>query len=391
MDSSVNPQPTDAHIRISHEIHRELIRRKFSQRQRNVIDFILTLSWGCGKPSAIIPELKNFQEAGIGSNHIRQVLDGLVAGNVILWDQLMNIFQVNKHYDQWEIDIVSSSAKKFKELINMNLARPSPNLLKPSIPKKGNESPEEEPGSPNGNPVPEKGSVIPKREPSSGIGNPPVPEKGNEFPKKEPPISQKGKRTVPRKGNVRRDYPSHIKGFSVSKASIKAIFKSFKRTTTTTITTREPLDLLEDADSFQSAMINYSNNFLAGKKVAPFDEEDMKSLFDDFGGAWLHAAMRTAYRGGPEKQNLAYIRGILNGYQHRGGTTSQQSEKTDASFISPGKPKTPNGSGRNTSRSGKQQIPISVDDGSGDVPTPEEMAEMMRKAQEIKDAKVSVR
>ncbi|WP_438498646.1 hypothetical protein, partial [Paenibacillus sp. IHBB 3054] len=93
----------------------------------------------------------------------------------------------------------------------------------------------------------------------------------------------------------------------------------------------------------------------------------------------------------PEKQNLSYIRGILNGYQHRGGTTSQQAEKTDASFISPGKPKTPKGSGRNTSRSGKQQIPISVDDGSGDVPTPEKMAEMMQKAQEIKDAKASAK
>lgn len=194
MDSSVNPQPTDAHIRISHEIHRELIRRKFSQRQRNVIDFILTLSWGCGKPSAIIPELKNFHEAGIGSNHIRQVLDGLVAGNVILWDQHMNIFQVNKHYDQWDIDRVSTSSKKFKELINMNLARPSPNLLKQSIPNEGTEHPEEETGSPNGNPVPEKGSIIPKWEPSSGMGN-------SRFPKRET-SSRRRNRPFPKRGNA---------------------------------------------------------------------------------------------------------------------------------------------------------------------------------------------
>ena len=83
MDSSVNPQPTDAHIRISHAIHRELIRRKFTQRQRDILDFILTLSWGCRKPSAIIPQLKDFELCGVRKNHIRNELQQLVKAGVI--------------------------------------------------------------------------------------------------------------------------------------------------------------------------------------------------------------------------------------------------------------------------------------------------------------------
>lgn len=172
MDSSVNPQPTDGHIRISHEIHRELIRRKFSQRQRDVIDFILTLSWGCGKPSAIIPELKDFAETGIGKNHIRGVLEELLQGRVILWDKELNTFQLNKHYDLWNMEtVISANPSRFKELINLNLARPSPNLLKSTVPEKGTEFPKGGPSSRKRNRVPERGTGFPKRGPSSRKGN----------------------------------------------------------------------------------------------------------------------------------------------------------------------------------------------------------------------------
>ncbi|ULO07167.1 replication protein [Paenibacillus sp. 19GGS1-52] len=355
MDSSVNPQPTDAHIRISHEIHRELIRRKFSQRQRDVIDFILTLSWGCGKPSAIIPELKNFEESGIRKNHIREVLDGLVTGNIILWDKVMNIFQLNKHYDQWTIETVSSSTKKFNELINLNLARPSPNLLKLSNPKKGTEFPKEEPSSQIGDQVPEKGTEFPKEEPSSSKGYQ-VPEKGIGFPKKEQSSSQKGNRAVPKRGTVRRDYPSRINGFSVSKASIKARFK--RTTTTRTTSTSEPAAVLKNEYSFEIVSTDYKNNFLAGGRVNSFDVTDLQTLFDTYGGEWLHSAMRTAYRLGPDKRNLGYVSGILKGYRERGGMDTNQPKKESESSVPPAKPKKYGDSRNESGRRGKPQIEI---------------------------------
>ncbi|WNS43862.1 replication protein [Paenibacillus sp. MMS20-IR301] len=261
--------PTDAHIRISHEIHQELIRWKFSQRQRDVIDFILTLNWGCGKPSAIIPELKDFAETGIGKNHIRGVLEGLLQGKVILWDKELNTFQLNKHYDLWNMEsVISANPNRFKELINLNLARPSPNLLKSAVPEKG---------------------------------------------------------------SVSRNYPSCIKGSSVLKASIKAI-KRFKRTTTTTITTtiRTSTDTLKKEHgsySFQNILLDYKNNFVAGGKLTPFDENDLQSLFGTYGGEWLHTAMRTAYRLGADKRNLAYVQGILWGYRERGGIDKPETRK----------------------------------------------------------------
>lgn len=188
MDSNVNPQPTDAHIRINHEIHRELIRRKFTQRQRDIIDFILTLSWGCGKPSAIIPQLKHFELCGIRKNHIRAELIALCEKKVILWEQSLNIFQINKHYDQWSVDPIESfDLKKMKELINLNIENHSPNLTK-MVPKKGTQFPNKEPKMSSqrelsytfGNQVPKKGTArFPKRELS-----------GSQFGNREAPLSQ---------------------------------------------------------------------------------------------------------------------------------------------------------------------------------------------------------
>lgn len=84
--------------------------------------------------------------------------------------------------------------------------------------------------------------------------------------------------------------------------------------------------------SFQSIILDYENNFTAGKEITPFEEEDLQTLFEDYGGEWFHYAMREAYRLGPEKRNLAYVRGILRGYRKRGGMDKRESRKhSDAS------------------------------------------------------------
>ncbi|MFD0868796.1 replication protein [Paenibacillus residui] len=289
MVSMVNPQPEDAHIRINSEIHREIIKRKFTQRQRDIIDFILTLSWGCGsKPSALIPKLKDFELCGVGKNHIKNELEILESKRVIFWDREMNLFQINKHYDQWEIEIIGKYNKeKMNELISLNLSNRTSNLSKK---------------------VPEKGTDFRKTEPEK------VPDSGIKFPNKEPESSRKGNSKVPKKGTSRSNKPLRIKRFRLSKTSIKTIIKY---TTTTTTRARSPDDY-----SFGNVFRAYEENFIAGGKVTQFDIDEFSALFDDYGGEWLLKAMREAYRQGPDKRNLAYVHGVLRGYQERGGPES---------------------------------------------------------------------
>lgn len=372
MGSTVNPQPTDAHIRISHEVHRELVRRKFSKRQRDVIDLILTLSWGCGKPSALIPELKYFEEIGIGKNHIRSVLDGLVESHVILWDRFMNVFQFNKHYDQWEIGVVTPSPKKLNDLIKINLSHASPNLLKASVAQPV------QPGSGaprKGNAVPKKGTGSPKGEPSSQKRSS-VPVKGILFPKEEATGSQKGNSPVPKKGTTLRCQLNGGAGFRLSKAISKAI-KDKVRTSSTasafifTDFTGTPEIREENTHALSTILREYQSNFTRGRALTEYEQEDIQTLHSDYGGEWLYAALREAHRLGFEKQNLAYVRGILKGYRKRGGTST---EKIQGATVhrARGKP--------------EPEIDTTPSDG-GRVPTQEELEELMQKAREIKAAK----
>ncbi|BFH66218.1 hypothetical protein J27TS7_10640 [Paenibacillus dendritiformis] len=310
MDSSVNPQPDDPHIRIAHEIHREMIRRKFNQRQHDIINFILTLSWGCGKPSAIIPQLKDFGLCGVGSNHIRNALETLVENKVIFWERSLNAFQINKHYDQWTIDAVGSfNSGRMKELIKLNIENRSPNLAKK---------------------VPEKGSDFPNRETKndSQKGNL-FPESGNDFPKGEATISQIGKSSFPKKGNEKRDFSRHIKAHGAPKAIIKAIIKknncSSSKDTVTEKGTGSSSSSNNHEYTFGYIYRAYEKNFTENGNVTEFEAEDLGYLYDDYGGEWLLNAMREAAR--HNVKTLAYVRGILKGYQERGGPQEQVTQQ----------------------------------------------------------------
>nr|WP_281365931.1 DnaD domain protein [Paenibacillus phytohabitans] len=225
--------------------------------------------------------------------------------------------------------------------------------------------------------LPEEGSVSTKNSDSA-------PDNDVGVQKGKVTSSQKRNSSVPIKGTVIRKYPSHIKGFIVSKTSIKTNLKRIKRTTRT----RTDIEVSKNKEySFQSIIRDYENNFTASRDITPFEEEDLQTLFDDYGGEWFHFALREAYRLGTEKRNLAYVRGILRGYRERGGMDKRESRKhSDASeaTVTPrnyNKPQYQRGSKR------KPKIPILLDNGSGYIPTPVEMAEMMRKAQEIKESK----
>lgn len=60
-----NPQPTDAHLRVAHNITEAIMTRDFTKRQGKVLDLILWLSWGCGSKEAYIPHQRDFSVVGI--------------------------------------------------------------------------------------------------------------------------------------------------------------------------------------------------------------------------------------------------------------------------------------------------------------------------------------
>lgn len=115
-----NPQPTDAHLRIAHEISEQLMVSHFTARQRRILDLILRLSWGCGKKEASIPRQRDFEVVGILEGHIQRELEVLERDHVIIRNG--NEYSFNKDFDKWRISRARGyNPKKLTELVRWNL------------------------------------------------------------------------------------------------------------------------------------------------------------------------------------------------------------------------------------------------------------------------------
>jgi DnaD/phage-associated family protein len=180
-----NPQIENGYIRIANELWDEIIRRDFSKRQRAIIDFIWRLSYGTRKRYAIIPQLKDFELAGIGKTHITKELKHLEACRVLSWDQQQNRFEITEDYERWQITPnLGWNEEKYADLIHLNIREAT--------------------GSRNSNPVTETVTELPKQE-----------------PKKEEPSYRNGNRPVTK--TVTEEGPEPYSGadFGAPKDSIK--------------------------------------------------------------------------------------------------------------------------------------------------------------------------
>jgi DnaD/phage-associated family protein len=118
----VNPQPTDAHLRMAHSIEEEIMMRDFTKRQRSVMDFIIRLSWGCGKKYAVIPMQKDFELVGLDQTKAKAEIDWLINARVISRDVTGKVYSFNKNFDEWKVSIVPNYNKdRFKELLSLNI------------------------------------------------------------------------------------------------------------------------------------------------------------------------------------------------------------------------------------------------------------------------------
>jgi len=115
-----NPQPTDAHLRMAHQISEQLMVSHFTAKQRRILDLILRLSWGCGKKQAHIPRQRDFEVIGIGEGHIKGELDILIRDKVLERDE--DTYWFNKDFDKWRVSRARGySQEKLTELVSLNL------------------------------------------------------------------------------------------------------------------------------------------------------------------------------------------------------------------------------------------------------------------------------
>lgn len=114
------PKRTDPHTRFAHSLEEQIMVSDFSKRQRQILSFILRLSYGCGKDWATIPRQKDFAVVGISESHIGQELITLVNAKVISIEGDKYFF--NKDYDQWRISLAKGyTDEKLRSLIKLNL------------------------------------------------------------------------------------------------------------------------------------------------------------------------------------------------------------------------------------------------------------------------------
>lgn len=119
-----NPQTENGFLQIANEIWNEVIRRDFTKRQKDIIQFIWRLSYGCKKKTAYIPMIKDFELCGVGQSNITKELKYLVDARVISWDRESCTFSVNKDYERWQVSPVRGwDEERFKSLIHLNIEK----------------------------------------------------------------------------------------------------------------------------------------------------------------------------------------------------------------------------------------------------------------------------
>jgi DnaD/phage-associated family protein len=114
-----NPQP-DRFTRISNELYEAIMHTDFSKRQRNILDLVVRMSFGCGKKFAILRP-SDFEVVGVYKTHIKKELEYLASANVIVING--ETITLNKNYDQWRVSIVKSFDKeKLQDILRRNLS-----------------------------------------------------------------------------------------------------------------------------------------------------------------------------------------------------------------------------------------------------------------------------
>jgi phage replication O-like protein O len=188
-----SPQLENGYTRTANELFEAIMISDFSKRQRNVLDLIIRLSYGCGKRHAIIRS-SDYEIVGVGRNHIKDTLKELIEANVIVVND--DITYINKDYPQWKISKINR-ADRLSEVIRRNLN---------DIPETGTKVPK------TGTKIPETGIEEKEGVPETGIDS-----------------SRNGNSTVPETGIGTPEKTNDGKRFRLPKETLKKLKEIYKR------------------------------------------------------------------------------------------------------------------------------------------------------------------
>lgn len=211
-----NPQKNQGYVGVANEIWDEVIRRDFTKRQKDILLFILRLSYGCNRKTAHVPKQQDFLLCGLGGKgHVSTELTLLERCKVITRVKESNEYGINKDYEKWQVSPVRGwDDERFKELVHINLMEKKKEQKK--VPITGTTHVDE--GSQNGNS--EELDEFPKQEPQ-------IPKTGTSDEKKFPKQEQE----VPETGTLTPDEPLQDAASEASKKGLnhKVIKDSLKQ------------------------------------------------------------------------------------------------------------------------------------------------------------------
>lgn len=120
-----NPQP-NKFTRLSNELYEAIMQSDFTKRQRNILDLVIRMSYGCNKKVAILKK-SDFEQVGVRKTHIKAELEYLKAAKVLIIEG--DFIQLNKNYDEWRVSIIRGfNPEKYKEILRINLSGEVPEI-----------------------------------------------------------------------------------------------------------------------------------------------------------------------------------------------------------------------------------------------------------------------
>lgn len=113
---------SSGYTKITNELQDTFIKFRLTKRQRNILDLIIRLSYGCQREFAFIPALKHFSPFGVSKQDIKKELEKLEAARVITWNRDRCFFALNKNFDEWQLEHESLyNEQLLKDLIALQL------------------------------------------------------------------------------------------------------------------------------------------------------------------------------------------------------------------------------------------------------------------------------
>jgi hypothetical protein len=122
---------------VLHVLLNALLLAELTQRQLTVILLIVRLTYGCRRRWVTLKS-RDFEKVGIGSTHIRLVIDPLIERDLILWKKDTKQFRINEEYIIGDLIIgLEDKLSGLNELISQTLANKSYHNGKEKLTKEG--------------------------------------------------------------------------------------------------------------------------------------------------------------------------------------------------------------------------------------------------------------